>query len=137
MPLASKTIEFEVAKDDDVLQDVVFGPVCTIAGLFDGLAPGRAGTVAALRGDVDLTGLVTVEDIQAYLPEAQAITHGQVECDAAGQYVVRGLSTGTYTLVAVAFNPVDEEDISQWRWTAQVVTLQEDGETLTMDFDFR
>ena len=136
-PSRTRVIEFEIANDNPVVQDITFGPGCTVAGTFAGLAQGRTGVVTALEGDVDLSGLVTVEDIQAYLPEANATTMGQVVCDPLGQYVLQGLSPGTYTLVAVTIDATDDQDIAQWRWTFAVITLQEDGETQTMDFDFR
>ncbi len=120
-----------------MVQDIVFSPGCTVTGMFAGFAQGRTGVVTALEGEVDLSGLVTVEDIQAYLPEAEAITMGQVVCDPLGQYVLQGLSPGTYTLIAATVDAGDDQDIALWRWTYAVVVLEEDGEELTLDFDFR
>ena len=133
----TEVVEFEIADNQPVVQDIEFGVGCTIGGVLDGVAMGRGGIVTALEGEIDLSGLATIEDIQAYMPQAENITRGRSDCDAVGLYEIRGLSPGAYTLVAVTYNPADEQDIAQWRWTYQYVALQEDGETLAMDFDFR
>jgi len=137
MPWRTQLVEFEIVEGRDVVQDIEFGPGSTVAGTFVGSAQGRTGVVIALEGDVDLSNLVTVEDIQAYLPGARAVAIGQAVCDPLGQYMFQGLPSGTYTLVAITVDAGDEQDIALWRWTSAVVTLQEDGEALGVDFDFR
>jgi RNA polymerase sigma factor (sigma-70 family) len=137
MPWQTQLLEFQIEEGHDVVRDIAFGPGATVTGAFAGFAQGRIGVVTALEGDIDLSSLVTVEDIQAYLPEARAISMGQAVCDPFGQYRIQGLPSGMYTLVAVTSDAADDQDIAQWRWAFTIIGLKEEGEALTVDFDFR
>jgi hypothetical protein len=136
-PRQTQLVEFEIVDGNDVVQDIEFGPGCTVAGTFVGFAPGRTGVVTALEGDVDLSGLVTVQDVRAYLPDVYNLSMSQTECNPLGQYMLQGLPPGTYTLVALTIDAAINYDIAQWRWTYAVIQLEQEGETLTMDFNFR
>ena len=91
----------------------------------------------ALSGALDLSHLQTVEDVEAFLPEAQTLTIGQANADQTGEYQMTGLAPGTYTLVALTTSLEDGSDVSQWQWLTSIITIEQDDETRVQNFDFR
>ena len=80
---------------------------------------------------------VTVEDVEAFIPEATRMGVYVTLCDEAGRYEVKGLPNDTYTLIALTKSGANEGDISQWRWLTLQVALDENNKELSLDFDLR
>jgi hypothetical protein len=129
--------EIEIPENETVEQDIELEAMGSISGTLLGITPDRKGYVTLLKGAVDLSGMVTVDDIKAFLPEAEQNMVCQVSCDAAGLYLVEGLPLATYTLVATTVSNVDENDISKWRWSAAQMEFTEDNKAINQDFDLR
>jgi RNA polymerase sigma factor (sigma-70 family) len=127
----------EIPGRGTVNHDIDFGAMGSLTGTVLGVTPERPAFVTLLKGNVDLSGLETAEQIQAYLPQAEPLIASQVKCDGTGLYEVVGVPYGVYTVVAITVSQADQEDIGQWHWTASQLTLDESHQQATLDFDFR
>ncbi|MFO7976683.1 MAG: carboxypeptidase-like regulatory domain-containing protein [Candidatus Hydrogenedentota bacterium] len=118
-----KNVSVHIPVGQTVRLDTDFMASAGVYGTVDGLAPNERGEVMALMGPYDFN------PAQIDIDELKQIEIARSPISPNGEYTLLGLEPGTYTIIAVAFDP-HEAGRPALHTTTQNVTLEEGEERL-------